>query len=200
MSKQELLAQLRKALTGLPQADIEERLAFYSEMIDDQIEEGLSEEEAVSAVGAVDEIVTQAATETPFSKIAKERLKAKRRLRASEIVLLALGSPIWLSLGIAAFAVILSLYVVLWSVIISLWTVFVSLAVCALSSVPVCVILTVSSNGVSGVAVLAAGLVCAGISIFMFYGCKAATKGVLMLTKKIAIWIKNCFIGSVKLK
>lgn len=198
MSKQELLAQLRKALTGLPQTDIEERLAFYSEMIDDQIEEGLSEEEAVSAVGAVDEIVTQAVIETPFAKIAKERLKAKRRLRASEIVLLALGSPIWISLGIAAFAVILSLYVVLWSVIISLWAVFVSLAVCALSSVPVCVILTVSSNGVSGVVVLAAGLVCAGISIFMFYGCKAATKGVLMLTKKIAIWIKNCFIKKEK--
>ena len=49
MNKQEFLSQLRKGLAGLPQNDIEERLAFYGEMIDDRIEEGLSEEEAVSA-------------------------------------------------------------------------------------------------------------------------------------------------------
>ena len=49
MGKQEFLAQLRKGLQGLPQEDIEERLTFYSEMIDDRMEEGLSEEEAVSA-------------------------------------------------------------------------------------------------------------------------------------------------------
>ena len=52
MSKQEFLAQLRKSLSGLPQEDIEERLTFYSEMIEDHIEEGLPEEEAVSAVGS----------------------------------------------------------------------------------------------------------------------------------------------------
>lgn len=41
MSKQEFLAELRKALSGLPQGDIEDRLTFYSEMIDDRMEEGL---------------------------------------------------------------------------------------------------------------------------------------------------------------
>ena len=41
---------------------------------------------------------------------------------------------------------------------------------------------------------IGAGIVCAGLSIFMFYGCKAATKGILVLTKKLAVWIKNCFI------
>lgn len=194
MSKQEFLTQLRKGLAGLPQDDIEERLAFYSEMIEDHLEEGLSEIEAVSAVGSVPEIVAQVVADIPFTKIAKERIRPKRRLSAVEITLLVLGSPIWLSLGIASFAVILSLYVVLWSVIISLWAVFVSLAACALGGVMGCVIFTVSGNGISGIAVFAAGLVCAGLSIFMFYGCKAATKGTLILTKKIAIWIKNCFI------
>ena len=194
MSKQEFLAQLRKGLSGLPQVDIEERLSFYSEMIEDQMEEGLSEEEAVSAVGTVDEIVTQVVAETPLVKIAKDRIKSKRRLRAGEIVLLALGSPIWLSLAIAAFAVILSLYISLWAVIISLWSVFVSLAACSIGGVLTCVIFAVGGYGASGVAMLAAGIVCAGLAIFMFYGCKAATKGTLIFTKKMAIWTKNCFI------
>lgn len=194
MSKQEFLAQLRKGLSGLPQDDIEERLTFYSEMIEDQMEDGVSEEEAVSAIGSVDDIVAQVVAETPLVKIAKERIKSKRRLSAGEIVLLALGSPIWLSLGFAAFAVILSLYISLWAVIISLWSVFVSLAACSVGGVLACVIFAVGGNGASGVAMLAAGIVCAGLAIFMFYGCKAATKGTLILTKKIAIWTKNCFI------
>ena len=194
MSKQEFLEQLRQGLKGLPTADIEERVIFYGEMIDDRIEEGVTEDEAVLSVGSVEKIVEQVVADTPFAKIAKERIKPKRRLSVGEIVLLALGSPIWLSLIIALIAVIFSVYVSLWSVIISLWSVFVSLVACAVGGVVACAVLSVTSSVYTGVAMLSAGLVCAGLSIFMFYGCKEATKGVLFLTKKIAVWLKNCFI------
>ena len=198
MSKQEFLTRLRKGLSGLPQEDIEERLAFYSEMIDDQMEEGLAEEEAVSAVGTVDEIVTQVVAETPLAKIAKERIETKRRLNAGEIVLLVLGSPIWLSFVIAAFAVVLSIYISIWAVIISLWAVFVSLAAGSICGVLSCIIFAIGGNVASGIAMLAAGIVCAGLSILMFYGCKAATKGILILTKKTATGIKNYFMKKRK--
>lgn len=194
MNKQEFLSGLRRGLFGLPQDDIEERLTFYSEMLDDRMEEGLSEEEAVSAIGSVEEIVGQTVADIPLARVVKERIKPKRRLRAWEIVLLALGSPIWLSLGIAAAAVIFALYVSLWSVIVSLWAVFGSLAVCAVGSVPMCVILAAGGSAASGMVTLSAGIVCAGFSILMFFGCRETTKGILILTKKFAIWIKNCFI------
>lgn len=194
MNKQEFLDGLRKGLSGLPQADIEERLTFYGEMLDDRIEEGLSEEEAVAAAGSVNEIVRQTVADIPLAKIAKERIKPKRRLKAWEIVLLALGSPIWLSLGIAAAAVIFALYVTVWSVIASFWSVFASLAVCAAAGVPMCVVFVAGDSGAAGIAVLSAGIVCAGLSVFMFFGCLQATKGILFLTKKFAIWLKNCFI------
>lgn len=194
MSRQEFFEQLRKGLSGLPKDDIEERLAFYNEIIEDQMEEGLSEEDAVSAVGSVDEIVLQVIAETPLVKIAKERIKSKRHLSAGEIVLLALGSPIWLSFGIAAAAVILSLYVSLWAAIISLWAVFASFSGCFIGGVLACVIFTIGGNSASGLAMLAAGIVCAGVAIFVFYGCKAATKGALILARKTATWTKNCFI------
>lgn len=194
MNKQEFLAQLRKGLSGLPQEDIEERLTFYSEMIEDRKEEGLSEEDAVSAAGSVHEIVNQIVADIPITKIVKERTRPKRRLSAGEILLLALGSPIWFPLGIAAFAVILSLYVSLWAVIISLWAVFVSLAACSICGVLSCVIFAAGGNSASGIAMLAAGIVCTGVAVFMFYGCKAATTGTLLLTKKMAIWTKNRLI------
>jgi len=194
MHKQEFLMQLRNGMCGLPQKDMEERLTFYSEMIEDRMEEGLSEEEAVSAVGSVEEIVAQVAADIPLTKIAKERIKPKRRLSAVEITLLVLGSPLWLSLAIAAVAVILSLYISLWAVMISLWAVFVSFAACSIGGVLACVVFALGGNGASGVAALAAGFVCVGLSIFLFYGCKAATAGTLILTKKMALWTKNIFI------
>ena len=194
MNKQEFLAQLRKGLSGLPQEDIEERLTFYGEMLEDRMEEGFTEEEAVAAIGDVDEIVLQTVAEIPLAKIAKERIKPKRRLKAWEIVLLALGSPIWLSLGIAAAAVVFALYLALWAVVAALWAAWGAIAVCAVGSVPVCVVLAARGGITGGLAILAAGFICAGLSIFLFYGCREATRGILALTKKITIGIKNSFI------
>ena len=111
MTKIKFVLELRDRLSGLPREDIEERLEFYSEMIDDRMEEGLSEEEAVAAIGSVDEIASQIIVKTPLVKVAKEKIKSKRKLRTWEIVLLALGSPIWLSLLIVAFSVIISVFV-----------------------------------------------------------------------------------------
>lgn len=194
MCKQEFLAQLRKGLSGLPQRDIEERLSFYSEMIDDRMEEGLSEDEAVLAVGSVEEIVSQIIGDIPLAKLAKERVKGNRRLKSWEIVLLVLGSPLWLSLGIAAFAVIFSVYVSLWSVIIALWAVFVSFVGCFIGGLMAGTVVACTGNVLPGIAVLAAGLLCAGLSIFAFYGCSAVTRGFSLLTRKTAVWIKNCFV------
>lgn len=194
MRKQEFINQLRKSLSGLPQSDIEERLSFYSEMIDDRMEEGLSEEEAVSAVGSVEEINSQIIADIPLAKLAKERVKGNLQLKTWEIVLLILGSPIWFFLGIAAVAVIFSLYIALWSVIISLWAVFVSFVGCFIGGLVAGILIACTGYVLPGIAVLAAGFICAGLSIFAFYGCKAVTRGFLLLTRKTAVWIKNCFM------
>ena len=59
MTKLEFIDELRKKLSGLPAADVEERLSFYSEMIDDKIEDGCAEDEAVFSIGSIDEISEQ---------------------------------------------------------------------------------------------------------------------------------------------
>lgn len=178
MSKQEFLKKLRKGLAGLPEADMEERLAFYSEMIDDWMEEGLSEAEAVFQVGSIEKIVAQILEDSQSVP------KGKRKMKTWELVLLILGSPIWLSLLLAAFAVLLSIYVVLCSVIISFWGIFVSFIGCAFGCIVAGIIFACLGKIPVGVAVIGVGMVCVGLSIFMFYGCKASTKGLIILTKK----------------
>lgn len=198
MNKIEYLAELRKGLSGLPQEEIEERVTFYSEMIDDRMEEGLSEQDAVSAIGTVSEVVTQIVSETPIATLVKEKVKANRAMKAWEIVLLVLGSPLWLSLLIAVFAVILSVYAVVWSIILALWAIEVSLAACALGGSVGAVVLALQGNGLVSVAMLGAGAVCAGLSIFMFFGCKVSTKGAIVMTRKMALGVKYLFVGREK--
>lgn len=191
MTKQEFLTALREALTGLPPSDVEERADFYAEMIDDRMEEGISEKEAVAAIGSVEEIVLQIVDEYPIAKLVKQRIQPKRRLSAWEIVLLALGSPIWLSLLIALFAILLSLYAVVWSVIVAFWSVFAALFGSGLGTLVGGVYLLCTGDIPAGLVLLAGALVCAGLSIFAFFGCKAATKGAARLTKGIVLAIKK---------
>ena len=192
MNKQEFLNRLCRGLHGLPQDDIEERVTFYSEMIDDRIEEGFSEEEAISSVGAVDAIISQILAETPSVNFKKDKPARKPR-KLWEIILLTLGSPLWLSLLITAFAAVISLYVSLWSIIVTLWAVFVSFVACALGSMVGGTILAIATHSLPGVALAGAGLIVAGLSVFLFYGCKVATKGTVLLTKKVGLWSVSCF-------
>lgn len=194
MNKQEFLDKLRARLSGLPREELDERLGFYSEIIDDRIEEGVEEDEAVLSLGSVDEVAEQIIADIPLSKIAKERIKPQRSFRVWEVVLLVLGSPVWLPLLIAAFVVVLSLYVVIWSVVASLWAVFGAIVGCGVGFAALGICLICFGDVFAGIAIIGAGIVCAGLSIFAFFGCKAATKGTAWLTKRMALWVKNCFI------
>ena len=198
MTKLKFLLALNEKLADYPQAEVEERLSFYSEMIEDRMEEGLTEEEAVAAVGSVDEIAAQIASELSSEKNPEKKKqgsgKPKWRLTAWEIVLLLVGSPLWISLLAAVFAVGLSLYVSLWAVVIALWAVFASLVVCAVGMTVCGIGVIVGGYGLSGIAMIGAGFVCGGISVFLFYGCKAANEGTVVLTKVMASWFKKCFL------
>lgn len=194
MNKQEFLTQLRNGLLGLPKDDVEERVAFYAEMIDDRIDDGVSEEQAINDIGPISEVVNQIIADIPITKLVKEKIKPARKIKAWEIVLLVLGSPLWLAFLITAFALVLTLYIVLWVLIITVWAIFVSFVVVAVFGVVAGIVFAAMINSVSGMVLIAGGIVCAGLSIFAFFGCKAATKGILKLTKKLAISIKNCFI------
>jgi uncharacterized membrane protein len=158
------------------------------------MEEGLSEAEAVAGVGSVEEIVPQIIAEIPLQKLVREKVKPKRSLRVWEIVLLVLGSPIWLSLLIAAAAVLFSIYVVLWSLILALFAVELSFIAGALGGAAVGIVYLAQGKTAQGFALLGAGLGLAGLSVFLFFGCIAAVRSTARLSKKIALWIKSLFI------
>ena len=194
MTKLDFITELSDRLSGLPQGEVDERISFYAEIIDEYIEDGLDEEEAVARIGSINEIVDQIIDDVPFTTIAKEKIKKKRRLSAFEIVLLAVGSPLWISLGAVALAVFLSLYAVLWSLVAVAWSVFACFTACAPVSIALGVLYFVLGKPIMAICAIGAGLFLAGLSIFSFFGCKAATKGCAVLTKRIALGIKKCLV------
>jgi len=191
MLKVEFISALRKRLTGLPPREVEERIVFYSEMIDDRIEEGKSEEEAVSELGNVEELAKKILAETPIMHIVKERVKPKRALSARELLLIVLGSPIWLSLLAALIAVIVGIFAVLLSVFASLWAVDLSLAALGVGGVVGFIGLLFGGSFVSGLMLLGAGILSAGASILLFFVCKAITVMLGKSIKRLVLWIKG---------
>ena len=189
MNKEQFLASLRERLDGLSQEDVSERLAFYSEVIDDRVEDGLTEEDAVAQLDSVDDIAERIRAEIPASRPVKE----KRRANGLVILLLVLGSPVWISLLAAAFSVVVSVYAAVWSVMISLWAAELSLIVGAVAAFLAAGVFLFTGSCSVGLALLAAGLFCTGLMIFLFYGCLATTRGLWWLTKRFTLGIIGLF-------
>ena len=195
MRKSEFIEKLRGALSGLPVSEIEDRIIFYSEMIDDRMEEGLSEEDAVAAVGSVDEVAAGILREIPLARLVREVAKLNRRLGGWEIVLLVLSFPIWFSLLVAAAAVAFSLYTVIWSVSISLWAADFALFVGGgIGGIVMGIIYFVTGNVAGGFSLLGFSFVSLGLSIFFFYLARLTTKGTVFLTREIISCVKKSFL------
>ena len=89
---------------------------------------------------------------------------------------------------------LLSVYIVLWSLILCLWAAELALAVSALGALAAGILSLFRGDSSNGLLAIGAGLALAGLSVFLFFGCKAASKGAVVLTGKIALWVKSLFL------
>ncbi len=157
MKKAAFLAQLRTALGDLPPEDAARTLEYYGEAIDDRMDDGEPEEEAVAAVGTVEEIRSLILADTP------PRPPQRR-------VLLLLAAPLLLVLAalfIAAAAVFLC--AALLAIALSM------------SAIPALIELGLAWAGLY----LGGGMVLTGVSILLFYALRAAAGGIVRLGRNL---------------
>jgi len=194
MNKSEFMAALRENLKGVPEDDINKSLDFYAEMIDDRVEDGMSEEEAVEALGSMEEIINQILSEISLPKLVKEKVRPKQTLKAWEVVLIVLGAPVWVPIVLALCSVVLSCYLVVWVMIISLYALDLSVAFSGLALVATAFAALVQGQFAVFGMMFGCGIMAVGLSILLFFGFNLVTKGILWLSKKILIGIKGLFI------
>ncbi|MBQ8448650.1 MAG: DUF1700 domain-containing protein [Clostridia bacterium] len=195
--KKEFLAALEKGLSTLAASDREKSLEYYTEMIEDRMESGQPEEEAVAAMGDLNDIIAQILAETPKKERAK---KEKRSLSALEIVLLILGAPIWASLLLAAAIVVFAVYIVIWSVVAALYAVVFSIGAAALGGIWVAVLSAYASNFVTMLYYIGFTLFFAGFAVLLFFACNKAAGLVVKLSAAIAKGIARIFKGKAEEK
>ena len=194
MNKEQFMTALRDRLSVLPQDEMEGRAAFCEEMIDNRIREGMTEEEAVNAVGTVDQIAEQALSEIPLSRFVRGKVRPKRKLRGWEIILLVLGSPVWIPLVAAALVVLLAVYIVIWVFVICVFAVDLSFAAGAVISVLSSIQYFMLGNTAGACFMLGVGSVLAGLSILVLFAGIRIARGTVKLGKRILIMIKSFFI------
>jgi len=186
MNKQQFLAAIEKKLSDMEENEREASLSYYEEMLNDRIEDGMTEDEAVADMGDVDEITAAILAEPNFVQVIKEKIKPKRSLAAWEIVLIVLGSPLWISLLIAAAAVVLALAITLFSIYFVLWVIVgciyissIALAIGAAAGVMGCVTSLLMESPFNALILGGGGLVCAGLAVLVFLAANLAAKGMI---------------------
>ncbi len=205
MNKETFLTELRTRLEGLPETELNKSIDFYSEMIDDRLDDGLSEEEAVAALGSLKDITDRILEDVPLGKIVKEKVRkvqSGRGLRPWEIVLIVLGSPVWLpialSLGIVALVLFIVFYLLFWLIILVFYIVDLCFALGGVAGI-VCGVVAMAKGMVPyGFMLFGCGLFLGGLSIPFFFFCNIVAKGMIGLSKLITKGIKNLFVGRRK--
>ena len=178
MTRDEFLGRLGELLACLPAEQVEETKAFYAEAIADRMEDGMSEEEAVAAMG------------TPGELPAVPRAIARTRQRSTALlwVLTIVGSPVWVPLLAAFAAVVVTVYICIWVLALCVWIV-----AAALGGVGVVELLFAVSGITIGhfpyaLASAGVGLGLVGVALFVGAGAWAASKQIARLS---AFWARK---------
>ncbi len=195
MNKEQFLLALYDSLRGLPVDDVERSIAYYREMIDERVEDGMSEEEAVAALGSVEEIAAQITADIPLRSLVRDRVTGgQRTLPPWEIVLLVLGAPLWFAFAIVALSLLFALYVTIWSLVFAFGAVVLAFALAGIVGVVVCVPLLLRAGFGALLMSLGAGLFCGGIAAVLAYALRGVVKGTARLSVQIWQGIRSLFI------
>lgn len=194
MNKQEYLEAIRSRISAMPADDVNRFMDYYSEMIDDRVEDGLSEEEAVADIGSPEAAVEQILEEMPLTKLVKEKIKPKHELKAWEVILIVLGSPVWIPLLITAAVLLLTLWIVAFALLISFYAVVLSFVVAGIGGLICAIPLFIANSPYTAVLMLGAALIGIGIAILFVVSVKPVTVGIFKVCKASVNGIKRMFV------
>lgn len=196
MNKNEFIEALYSRLGDIPRENTAVSVDYYCEMIDDRIEDGLTEDEAVAALGSIDDIATQICAEQPVQT--EVPVKTKSPMKVWQIVLIALGFPLWFSLLAAALAIVFAVYIVIWSVVIAFYAVSISLIVSGLACLVSAGALYIAMQPGQGTFTFGAGLIILSLGVLLVFPCNLLVKYTAIFTVKMTKRIVSFFKGKGK--
>lgn len=199
MTKNEFITQLRKLLGGLPQDDIDRSITFYSEMIDDSIEDGMSEAEAVEALGAIEDIVINIKSENTDKTEKTENMACGEeitpantnngKISKERLIIVIVTFPLWIGIVAGLFGV----YIGFWGTFVGLCGAAIGFAVGAVGGLIVSPVLFVSSV-YTGLMLVGCCLMLGGLVVPLVFVLKIIAKGLIELFKLAIKGVKALLI------
>lgn len=185
MTRDEFLGRLGELLSCLPAEQVEETKAFYAEAIADRMEDGMSEEEAVAAMGTPGEVAEATLDDLPA--VPRAIARTRRRSTALLWVLAIVGSPVWVPLLAAFAAVAVTVYICIW-VLALLWIVAAALGGAGIVELLLAVSGVTIGHFPYALASAGVGLGLVGVALFVGAGAWAASKQIARLS---ALWARK---------
>ena len=206
MTKEQFLRELQNRLSFLPSTEVAPFISYYREMIEDRMEEGMSEADAVAGLGDIGRIVEVIQYEMPVTslvvssvreKTSEAKAKAESRWPAwgkgLVIALLIIGSPIWVSLLVAGLGLLIGLLAAKLAIIVAVAAVVLAMAVGSVAALVIgCV--NLFSQPAAGIALIGAGLLGVGLTILAYLLAVIIIKGIIQLIKLLFHWLKGLFV------
>lgn len=193
MSKADFLRLLERALMQLSEEERQKNLEYYSELLDDMMEEGMTEAEATAKLGSPNQIAQSILQEMPLGKLVSTRMKPRSGWTPLAIVLAVVGSPVWVPLLLATVAIVLAVFVSIWALGFAAVAVVIALAV-AVVAAPIFAVRAAVMTLPLGLMLLGAGLVLLGLCVLGGLMAVELCKLLWQLTVWLAHKIKGLFI------
>lgn len=202
MKKWEFVNELNARLRDLPKTETDKYIEYYLEMIDDRTEEGMTEEEAVGAVGSIDEIESKIRSEYAGAYVQVQTRPSGfsfKRLQWWQIALMVLGSIFLIPFVASAFGItvgacasLFGVVVACFAVVFALYVVSGAMFVSGAALIVAGIAAFFNQGAPLGMFTLGGGFLLTGLSVLMIIGLNK-------LTELMIKGIKNLISAIVRL-
>lgn len=186
MTRDEFLGRLGELLACLPADQVEETKQFYAEAIADRMEDGMSEEEAVAAMGAPGEVAEATLDDLPA--VPRAIARTRRRSTALLWVLTIVGSPVWVPLLLAFAAVAVTIYVCIWVLALCVWIIAACFGAVGVTNLALMTVGVKVGLIPYALVTLGCGIALLGVALLVGAGAWAVSKQIARLS---ALWAKK---------
>ena len=115
-------------------------------------------------------------------------------MSGGEIALIIIGSPLWIPILLALFAVVFAVFITLWAVLVSLYAVVLALVLGGLACIGYGIFTLITGTPSAGLFSLGGGIACVGLGILLLLLTLYASKGLVWICKKFGVGIKKLFV------
>ena len=198
MTKNEFITEIKAGLQGYPDDEVIKSLSFYTESIDDRMEDEMQEDKAVSELGSIQDIIRNIKLTMPIAVLAKTRIKESKEKSSSKtlwVILAIAGFPIWFPLLLAFASVALAVYISIWACIIALYACELAFGLSGIVCLVYSFIHMVTISRAGGIIIAGGSLFLIGLFLVLLKPMISISKSLIKSTESFLKWIKKMFIG-----